>query len=221
MEITVVTPTIPPRFALLLEAASSVAHQTLPAAAHAIAVDIRGEGGGKTRNRAFRQADTDWVAWLDDDDLLMPHHLETLARAQEESGADIVYSYFETIGGSDPVGRLGEPFDPNALQRANFIPVTYLVRAELVRTVGGFESGEGLVDWTFLKAAQSLGAVFHHVPEKTWYWRLNQGLMGRVWTEDEDLVNRVPPMPVARRERKTPKPTFLPGLGVPRNAQSG
>ena len=94
---------------------------------------------------------TRWVAWLDDDDELLPCHLAALVDAGERLDADLVYSYAEFVGGRDPLatsvnGRLvtplGVPFgaeqERHIREVGNFIPVTNLVNAGLARRVGGF-----------------------------------------------------------------------------------
>jgi len=76
---------------------------------------------------------------LDDDDIWYTHHLATLVRHQQETGADLVYPWFEVEGGEDPLKMMGKPFDPDELRRRNYIPIPYLVRTGLAQAVGGFQ----------------------------------------------------------------------------------
>jgi glycosyltransferase involved in cell wall biosynthesis len=108
--ITVVIPTIPPRKALLGRALRSVLHQTYPAAAVSVAVDLKHEGAAKTRQRALDAVQTRWTAFLDDDDELLPNHLEALWEAHLEFGhAKYLWSRYRVaypnryqVGGSTP-----------------------------------------------------------------------------------------------------------------------
>src|SRR5438105_753578 len=116
--ITVAIPSIPPRAAMLGRALASVLAQELPAEAVSIAVDTGRQGAAVTRDRALRAVRTEWVAFLDDDDILLPEHLRVLMDGAAESGADYVYSYFTIVdgdgnelSGADPLDLFGVPFD--------------------------------------------------------------------------------------------------------------
>ena len=181
MRVTVCIPTIPVRGTLLTRAVQSVVAQSRPAAAISIAADLDRQGAGPTRTRAIEAATTDWVALLDDDDELYPQHLERLCAHAVETGADLVFPWFDTQpAGGDPFideqGRPtheGRPWDPAA---PHMFPVTVLARRDLLLTVGGFGppqdpdgwcSGE---DWhTWLELA-AVGATIVHLPERTWVW---------------------------------------------------
>lgn len=178
--ITVVIPTIPPRAAIRDRAVQSVLQQTLTGMRVIVQVDFDGEGAAATRNRALEGVDTEWVAWLDDDDLLYPDHLKRCARAARLNGADVVYPGYDVVGGDDPVNCFGIPFDGALLQRRNFIPVTTLCRTELVRAAGGFqphpdEHGDPCEDWGLWLTMHEMGANFYHLPIKTWQWNLAPG----------------------------------------------
>ena len=187
--IAVVTPTFPGRARMLGRAVASVAAQDLPAVAHVIANDVDGEGAGPTRQRGIDAVLTGgepwgsqgsepmagWVAFLDDDDELMPHHLSTLAKAASETGADVVWPWFQVVGGGDPFpqheGRQWDSADPHSF------PITALVNVETLLEVGtrfgrgivdGPMAGEDLPFWTDLLS--SPGVVGHHVPVRTWLW---------------------------------------------------
>lgn len=175
--ITVAIPSIPRRRLLLRRAISSVFGQTLPAAAVSIAMDLDRQGSAATRNRALAAVQTEWVAFLDDDDQMLPRHLELLAACAELSSADVVYSVPEFIGRAAAQLRFGLPFDPDALRAANYIPVTVLARTELVQAAKGFQCPPGSLydDWGCWLAMLDLGAKFVHLPEVTWLWNWHDG----------------------------------------------
>lgn len=182
--ITVAIPTIPPRVGLLQRAVASVLSQTHPAAGLAIAIDYTKQGAPATRQRALDMVDTQWVAFLDDDDEFMPPHLETLWNTAHANAADYVYSWFDTIPlGSDPF-PISHYLDPwsDALPRQT--TVTTLVRTELAREAGfaSFQEDGQLIDgqragedWEFTLRCVALGAKIHHVVAKTWWWHHDSG----------------------------------------------
>lgn len=183
--VTVVIPTIPARAEKdLLRAVHSVEKQDYPRElvdTHII-TDSQGFGPAEMRNVGVARADTEWIAFLDDDDYLLPNHLSTLFLAQERTEADVVWPWFRVEGGGgDPFpkhrGRQWNPDDPH------IFPITTLVRKSKFDEVGGFTalgevpdpndptrtvSGE---DWRLWLALSAAGAQFHHVNEVTWVWR--------------------------------------------------
>lgn len=190
--ITVAIPHVPGRERFLGEALASIGEQTRRPEAVAIATDLDAEGEAVTRNRALDMVRTEFVAFLDDDDRLLPSHLLACASVATETDADLVYPWFIVEGGTDPFPQwFDAPFDPQALRQANYIPVTTLVRTELALSVGGFPdpdrdavypSRTACVDWAFLLRLVDAGAKFAHVPERTWIWRHHGGnLSGRTW----------------------------------------
>lgn len=181
MNITVVVPTIAPRIHLLERAIVSVASQTLRPAVVRVVEDRRREGAAATRNRALADVRTDWVAFLDDDDVLYPNHLKLCARMATLQQLDVVYPGYDCD--DDPVNCFGIPFDASLLKQRNFIPVTVLARTELVRAAGGFqehpdEHGNPCEDWGLWLAMLERGAKFGHLPIRTWRWNLG-GTKGR------------------------------------------
>jgi Glycosyl transferase family 2 len=177
VDITVAISSIPVRTSLLHRALASIAVQTLPAEALSIAIDIDRQGAGPTRTRALRQVQTPWLAFMDDDDELLPHHLETLCNAQCEFGADVVWPWFQVIGGYDPIaGNRGKQWNHD---EPHTFPITTLVRTELAQQCFFPEplsnvgcSGE---DFNFWMQMSNLGAKFHHVNEITWRWFHDSG----------------------------------------------
>lgn len=194
--ITVAIPSIPPREAFLARAVRSVEAQTLAPNFTSVALDSHGEGATATRNRAWRAHESEWVAFLDDDDELLPHHLEHLLAVAHATGADMVYPWHTIIGPTGAEiptlwpGVQGRPFDPVELfgkadpadefdvgpDARNYIPITNLVRRELLEAIGGFEDlsdhtvGAGNEDWLAWRRCVLAGAKIVHTPEITWIW---------------------------------------------------
>jgi GT2 family glycosyltransferase len=185
-DIAVLTPTLPRRTEMLAEAIASVEAQTLKPAAHLIGVDHAGVGIGLMLNRLAAATRCQWLARLDDDDLLEPRHLEVLASAVPD--ADVVYTWCRIAPRVGPDGEPPTPsvlgtwwtpnqeFDPDALRVANYIPATALIRRSLWEDIGGWSAtgpppqGAG-EDWDFWLRALDHGARFRCIPEVTWIYR--------------------------------------------------
>lgn len=202
-DVTVCIPTIPPRAAMLQRAIVSVTDQTWPPEWISVALDTRGEGAAATRNRALETVKSEWVAFLDDDDQFLPHHLERLVAHADLTGADLVYPWYEGIninlfavpdvdgiGMVHPKGREWDwRLEKHLRTQGNFIPVTVLARTELIQRVGGFKGSDDPTvdqtdDWRCWIAMLDAGATFAHLPEATWRWNGHPGhTSGRRWTQ--------------------------------------
>lgn len=206
--VTVVIPTHPGREELLTRALKSVEAQTRQVHDVVIINDVDRNGAAWARNEGLKRVETKWVAWLDSDDEFLPNHVDILYRAAWSENVDLVYSYPEVRGHRDPLavahnGRwvcpLGVPFGPEQERHlrtaGNFIPVTHLVRTELVRQVGGFpkpysEEFPGEEDWGLLIRLLDAGARFYHVPKITWIYHIWGGNVGGRGSDDEDRLTR-------------------------------
>lgn len=197
MRIAVLTPSLPDRGELLAEAVASVRAQTHRPTVHAIAVDYDSDGIGALLNRLAGSTDAEWLARLDDDDLLEPNHLEVLGSAADR--ADVVYSWCQVAPRvadavvPDVPAVLGEnrwvpnqEFDEARLRAGNYIPATTLVRRSLWAELGGWREdgwrfgGERedpalTEDWEFWLRALDAGARFVCVPVVTWTYRYHGG----------------------------------------------
>ena len=142
--VAVCIPSIPPRADQLSRAIASVLAQDAPVSELIVAFDMEREGHAATRNRAWRSATSEWIAFLDDDDELDTHHVSTLLKLADESQADIVFSWHRILQNGSPAndilnGRYINDADIAAeLEKGNFIPVTVLVKREMLEKVGGF-----------------------------------------------------------------------------------
>ena len=208
--ISVCIATIPPRAELLRRAVDSVHAQTLLPNELIVQLDTEGEGAGPTRNKAWRQASSDWVAFLDDDDEFLPDHLEECARVAKRTNADLVYPWFELINWPeatpdrpDPLATmqngklvhpLGVPFGPEQRRHVYttaWIPATIFVKRVWLERVDGYpapytpewEARDGCEDWALLVRLLDRGARFAHAPKRTWRLHNGSGTAGRPWHE--------------------------------------
>lgn len=185
-DITVVIPTIPPRLESLMyrRALDSAINQHFGCPLVATVVDLAHEGAARTRQRGLDKVTTEWVAFLDDDDVFMPDHLSLLAETAEDESADYVYSWFmirDRDGVEHPEwdpfpGNFDRPFDPAHPVQTT---ITTLVRTELAKAVGfdtvpdgetgadGHRRGE---DFRFTIGCIEQGARIVHRPQRTWFW---------------------------------------------------
>lgn len=176
MNITLIMAAIPSRLGPngpYERAIASIRAQTFKPAKVRIVLDETGAGAAATRNRGLKDVDTEYCAFLDDDDELYPDHLKILARSARLSGADVIYPGYDCD--DDPVNCFGIPFDGQMLQQTNFIPVTTLCRTEKVLAAGGFQphsdvNGDPCEDWGLWLAMAGQGATFMHLPVRTWRW---------------------------------------------------
>lgn len=166
--ITVVTPTIRGREDLLAECAESVRRLRLP---HLVELDEDGVGPAVIRNRLAARVTTDWVVFLDDDDLLLRNFVMAV-RPHLTGDADVVYTDWHLTGAGAPWPL--DDFDAERLTVENFIPVTACVRVAAFRKVGGFPDVP-FEDHGLWKALLAAGSRFVHVPQVAWWYRRRPG----------------------------------------------
>jgi glycosyltransferase involved in cell wall biosynthesis len=101
-----------------------------------------------------------WLAYLDDDDIIYPWHLESLFQAVQQSGEKFVYSncnsaLFPTTTASSPIVLRGIPpweYKRSELLVQNYIPIhTWMHARECIDRVGLWkENLDRLEDYEFL-----------------------------------------------------------------------
>lgn len=212
--VSVVVPT-KDRPALLREALASIAAQSLRsveavvvddagrpvddvvsefAFARALAHDVN-RGLAAARNTALGAARGSYIAYLDDDDVFLPNHLETLVGALERSGAALAYSDAVMVRIEDGVERgravrVSPDFSPDRLLYENLFPVICAVhRRDVVEACGLFdeELRTPLEDWEYWLRV-SRAHEFLHVPEAT--VEVRERASGRISTGNWDAFRR-------------------------------
>jgi hypothetical protein len=196
-DLTVVITTIPTRKVRLAKALRSVQSQTLLPFEVIVQEDTEKRGAPANRDAGLRRVTTPYVAFLDDDDYFYPDHLETLYRAAQETDADIVFSWFDVEGGTDPFPQnFGREWDP---ENPHQTTVTTLCKTKTILDAGGFSTTIGLndielatfaqgntigEDFRMVLSANAQGAKIVHVPKRTWayvHWGGNTSGMPNRW----------------------------------------
>lgn len=163
---------------MLDRAKRSVEAQTYPCEL-ILAEDVHHMGAAVTRAHGLALVNTEWTAFLDSDDELLPEHIAKLRACADETGADYVYPWFEIKGGSDPFPMFfGRPWDDKAPHSTT---ITFLVRTELAKRIQ-FRN-VAWEDWDFTLRCLADGAKIVHLPERTWIWhhhgQNSSGVAGR------------------------------------------
>lgn len=138
------------------------------------------KGRTAAMNAGLSRARGEWIAYLDDDDILYPWHFESLLQAAQESGSRVVYSdsnrvLFLSAESSTPVLLTGAPpwkYNRRELLVSNYLPVhTYIHTRELGEQAGPWnEQLDRLEDYEFLLRLNAL-ADFHHLDSVTCEYR--------------------------------------------------
>lgn len=172
--ITVAIAAIPTRVnSLLTEALTSIQQQTYqPMGGVSIALDGNKEGAARTRQRALDAVQTEWVAFLDDDDFWYSQHLAALVELQIDTGADFLYSWFD---GNNPFpmhrGRQFNRAEPH------HTTMNVMVRTDVAKQAGFLMPNGPLhqdwmgEDWQFIMRCANLDAKFAGTGEITWHYR--------------------------------------------------
>jgi hypothetical protein len=172
---------------LMEQAVASVHAQTVaPIGGIQLAADLDRQGAAATRQRALEVVETEYVSFLDDDDLFYPHHIETHWRLLRETGADVAYSWFDGNRPFPERSHRGRQFDP---ANPHHITMTLTVRTELARQVGFRRDPNASAecageDWMFITGLADAGARFVGTGDITWHYRLhdhNTSGLGHRW----------------------------------------
>jgi glycosyltransferase involved in cell wall biosynthesis len=132
-------------------------------------------------NSALELATGEWVALLDQDDLLSEHALAVVAATiAEHPEAGLIYSDEDKI---DQSGARCCPFfkpdwNPELLLGQNYISHLGIYRRALLVEIGGFREGyEGSQDYDLaLRCIEKLQpAQIRHIPRVLYHWRMVEG----------------------------------------------
>jgi glycosyltransferase involved in cell wall biosynthesis len=142
-------------------------------------------GPARSRNAAIERASGEYLAFLDDDDIFLPEHLETAYRSMTDNALDLVY--LRALVSNRRVDRVptvepgayfkAYPFDERFLYIANYIHTGSVVVTNFADTGARFDESLPLCEdwdmWLSLRAGlgftfgfvDKLTSVYHQVPD--------------------------------------------------------
>ena len=183
MSVTVIIASIPKRTTLRQRAIKSVLSQTMKADTIMVEIDYNRIGAARMRDAMLERCNTKYVCVLDDDDYLLPNHIETLFNVAESRNADLVYPWHRLSieGYTSHLERWrGVPWDNNNIHQ---VPITWIAKTESLKAVGGFSSNFDVLsnntdetgnrigeDYLMIHKLVEANMKIIHFNEETWIW---------------------------------------------------
>ena len=149
----------------------------------------RNGGISAASNAGLRLARTEFVCFLDHDDLLHPQALE--ACLLQCDAHDAVYT---DSNKADEDGLCDEPFckpdwSPAYLRGVMYVGHLLCVRREAALAIGGFDSGfDGVQDFEFLLRYSERYPRIAHIPQILYHWRRVDGSLAASLTAKDNIT---------------------------------
>jgi glycosyltransferase involved in cell wall biosynthesis len=156
---------------------------------------------GAARNSGWRRSAGEYVIFHDDDNVSLPHLVETYVRAAQKSEADIVTAAMAIFAGDDlpdsGIEYANEIFAPlgGVLSVGAFMNLYgdahACIRHDALERLGGFSEdyGVGHEDWELFARATINGMKMLSVPEPLFWYRMSRDSMLRsTQTPEADIL---------------------------------
>lgn len=141
-------------------------------------IGCTGDTVAGARQNGLDGVETEWVVFLDADDELTPGYLEAMATGTADVRAPAVEYYDHTgpvvrhipaaLWRKDrfaPMRHHRPPYPESCLCSGNWVPIGSMVRADLLRAVGGWRDFPWSEDWDLWLRCHLAGASFEQVPK--------------------------------------------------------
>jgi O-antigen biosynthesis protein len=125
-------------------------------------------------NLAAQSAEGVYTTFLDQDDLLAPFALDSIAEAVDGRPVDLLYSDHDYL---DEDGRRVQPifkpaYSPDLLRTSMYFGHLLVVRTEKFREAGGFRPAcDGSQDYDLALRVTEKSAAVLHIPRMLYHWR--------------------------------------------------
>jgi glycosyltransferase involved in cell wall biosynthesis len=149
-----------------------------------ILIKNKKEGLSYAKNFGLHYVDTEWVGFLDADDLYLPTKLEQQINYIQNNDVDFLGTHCWNINSTDDNNLFPSCFDNNHnithLDISNKISTenilthgSMLIKKQSIIDLGGYQDVRGMEDWDLWKRAINNGYKFHQLPERLYTYRLN------------------------------------------------
>ena len=156
-------------------------------------------GLSAARNRGIAECQAEWVAFLDADDLWMPHKLKEQLPLIEAAPDDVmcIHSRSLIMGPNYQVlsplpPRKGELLLQDLAKRNHVAVLTAVVRTDIILELGGFDENlTALEDWDLWLRIAAAGYRFRYSPQVLATYRVSLGAMHMDAEKMEQNARRV------------------------------
>ena len=150
-----------------------------------ILIKDKKEGLSYAKNFGLQHINTEWVGFLDGDDLYLPSKIESQVNYINNNDVDFLGTHRFHIGPHDDNNtRNGDFNDVNkyithseiefALPYENILTHgSMMIRKKCLDELGGYNDVRGMEDWDLWKRAMNKGYRFYQIPERLYTYREN------------------------------------------------
>lgn len=151
-----------------------------------ILVKDKKQGLSYAKNYGLRHVNTEWVGFLDADDLYVPNKLEMQVDYITKNDVDFLGTKAWYIGGLNetdlypnwylnneetPFCESHEDIKDKLFQSNVLTHGSMLVKKECINQLGGYQDIRGMEDWDLWKRGMSNGFKFHQLQDKLYIYR--------------------------------------------------
>ena len=142
------------------------------------------EGLSYAKNFGLQYVETEWVGFLDADDLYLPTKLEQQVNYIKNNEVDFLGTHCWNINGDDDENLFPSCFNDknnithleisNKIFTENILTHgSMLIKKQSIIDLGGYQNIIGMEDWDLWKRAINSGYKFYQIPERLYKYRLN------------------------------------------------
>jgi len=141
-------------------------------------VRFENKGIADNTNAGIQQTTGDYITFVDHDDTLAPQALNEIIHVIKNEQPDIIYSDEDLMldDGTRRSAFFKPAFSPTLLRVHNYITHLFVIKAELLQSVGMLNAEtDGAQDYDLVLRATEQAQSISHIPKVLYHWREAEG----------------------------------------------